>query len=100
SITYSFSFSLHDALPILFIFFKNSATFTSYRRLFFSINEGGILKREWIVWPFTFSAATPVGATTTKSFLELFLKYCRRCDLPVPDRKSTRLNSSHVKISY
>jgi hypothetical protein len=50
------------------------------------INLGGNLKKEWIVWPFTFNAAMPVGARTTTFFFVVFLNNCKRVDLPVPAR--------------
>src|SRR6266496_3057613 len=40
------------------------------------------------IWPFSH-----VGATCSSASI-------RRSDQPCPDRKSTRLNSSHVEISY
>src|SRR3990167_7549168 len=52
----------------------------------FTESPGGKRKKEWIVWPPTFSAATPVGASTTTFFFEFSFKYFKKVDLPVPAR--------------
>ena len=44
----------------------------------------GILKKECSVWPPTFTAAMPVGASTTCSLLVLAQIYLRKVLLPVP----------------
>ena len=49
-----------------------------------SNNPGISLKNEWIVWPPTLRAATPVGARTTIFFLEVSLNSLSRVDFPVP----------------
>src|SRR4030042_958640 len=54
------------------------------RILSFWIKRGGNLKKECIVWPPMFTAATPVGAKTATFFAVFFLKYLRRVDLPLP----------------
>src|SRR5919199_1834583 len=39
-----------------------------------------------MVWPCTWTAATPVGARTTRRLAVVARKYCNRVDLPVPAR--------------
>ena len=55
--------------------FRNSIFLRSFTRLTVdSVMSGPKPKNEWMVWPWTFSAATPVGATTAIFFLVAFLK--------------------------
>src|SRR5699024_11294864 len=84
-----YTLSLHDALPISSSFFSvspmadcRSSCFCARRMVF----DGSSFKRlftsrSWL-WVF---------------FMELFTALS---DFSSPDRKSTRLNSSHVSISY
>src|SRR5262245_24277437 len=39
-----------------------------------------------MVWPWTLTAATPVGASTTRRFLVVVRKCCSSVDFPVPAR--------------
>src|SRR5690606_41725540 len=88
---YVYALSLHDALPILFIDralldaqrqsgkkFTDAEIVQHIDRLFANSTE---LKRFW----------------SNRSVATLAMK---PSDVPSEDRKSTRLNSSHVKISY
>src|SRR5690606_41136335 len=82
--------SLHDALPILSMFFFGAE---SIRGLLFAIIVGIVVG--------TYSSlfiATPIMYDTAKkkSIDDLIGKK----EDEAADRKSTRLNSSHVKISY
>ncbi len=47
----------------------------------------GSRNREWIVWPPTFSAATPVGAQITTCFSVFHDRWLSSVDLPVPARR-------------
>src|SRR5690606_41854588 len=50
-----------------------------------------------------FAAALRDGSLVDDAYVQLFTTgklAGTRDEIPVPDRKSTRLNSSHVKISY
>src|SRR5262249_40148995 len=46
-------------------------------------------KNEWMVWPPTLTAASPVGATTTILASIRSLRHLRSVDLPVPARPVT-----------
>jgi hypothetical protein len=60
---------------------------------------GGILKKEWMVLPSIFKAATPVGARTAIFLVVLAIKERRRVDFPVqafPVRKRLSLVFSMI----
>src|SRR5256885_16590254 len=75
-----YTLSLHDALPIFFVFFDQD-----FREL-----------AHWIERP------TSVTQLRAKRRAEIFAAHPElgSPDAPVEDRKSTRLNSSHLVISY
>ena len=54
------------------------------------ISRGGKPKNEWMVWPPTFTAARPVGASTTASCVIISRMAHRRVDFPVPARPVTK----------
>ena len=49
-----------------------------------SVVWGWKRKKEWIVWPWTLIAATPVKAKTTTFFFVVARKCLRKWDFPVP----------------
>ena len=53
------------------------------------MRRGGNPKKEWIVWPPTFTAASPVGASTTASCVIMSRRQRSSVDLPVPARPVT-----------
>ena len=53
------------------------------------ISRGGKPKKEWMVWPPTLTAASPVGARTTISSETRSLRQVSNVDLPVPARPVT-----------
>src|SRR5690606_41346499 len=90
------SLSLHDALPILArgeIQCIGATTLDEYRQY---IEKDGALDRR-------FQKVT-VEPTTYEDTIEILNrikdKYEEHHNVTYTDRKSTRLNSSHVKISY
>src|SRR5690606_40802346 len=85
-----FPLSLHDALPIL------------YCPIVFPTQNPEFLLAHLLLWIFFWPCFSPPEAnlhlpSPRCSFRERFLGFF--C-MPRQDRKSTRLNSSHVKISY
>src|SRR5690606_42031372 len=94
--TYSTVFStlsLHDALPIYFV--------RDYVSLIGTIDYGRVdahlFPQTWHLLPITYNK---VIALEDVYFEMLNLLPKGICDQVFKDRKSTRLNSSHVKISY
>src|SRR5690625_6226408 len=77
-----FSLSLHDALPILFI---------SIVPVLFSVIYTSVL---------TVKDLEYVNENNIDLFDYLYYTFSISYSLPEKDRKSTRLNSSHVAISY
>jgi hypothetical protein len=59
----------------------------------------GSRKSEWMVWPSTLSAATPVGAQTAICLLVCQARCCRSVDLPVPARPVTKTCSRVSSMS-
>ena len=53
------------------------------------ISRGGKPKKEWMVWPPTLTAASPVGASTTISSVIIPRRLVSSVDLPVPARPVT-----------
>ena len=53
------------------------------------ISRGGKPKKEWMVWPPTLTAASPVGASTTISSVIIPRRQVSSVDLPVPARPVT-----------
>src|SRR5690606_40831178 len=51
------------------------------------------------LWPSKHTDYTVAHSGNTKDVVGTFVNACRKYGIK-PDRKSTRLNSSHVKISY
>src|SRR5690606_41684438 len=85
-----FTLPLHDALPIFGISFDWCRRDT----------ENMIVPQEGV--PATYGAAAPqsnFGSLRTKG-IEIMVDYAKSFSNGLRDRKSTRLNSSHVKISY
>src|SRR5690606_41665144 len=83
STTEIFTLSLHDALPI-------------FRRTTSSLRPGGI-------WSDSISVTKPCWYSLCTSASRVAVESARDAVEPAGvavDRKSTRLNSSHVKISY
>src|SRR5690606_41310502 len=81
-------FSLHDALPILLLLVGVSMLWSGYPKL----TSGEPL--------LPVHQAALVTALITLAAKELLFRYLLKVGRRVRDRKSTRLNSSHVKISY
>src|SRR5690606_39372384 len=79
--------SLHDALPILISTRSLASTLPSSRPL---------TARLSVV---TVALTSPLSSTVS-DFFEMILPLTRPWITSSSDRKSTRLNSSHVKISY
>src|SRR5690606_41857179 len=89
------SLSLHDALPILLTGVTFSAILLAY--------SAATLVTTFGVTAGTFGVMSAVGYFTKKdltSFGRLMMMGLIGIILASLDRKSTRLNSSHVKISY
>src|SRR5690606_40442153 len=89
---YSLSLSLHDALPISFgpcTFEVHASSVKQYQTQVRTQLLGELHQ------PLPFKLVLDVNAGTM-----LGLPQFRCCDTAHQDRKSTRLNSSHVKISY
>src|SRR5690606_40179841 len=91
-----YTLSLHDALPILL--------WLAGRRpvgLTFDVNRDqqtlGLL---YCWWRYRQEEKKPLELTAQAPFHILAGKSAMAADTARPDRKSTRLNSSHVKISY
>src|SRR5699024_12750178 len=93
--THVYTFSLHDALPIswrrLFSGYQVQATGT------FLQGQGGNSFE-----PFSINRVSAPVAVSELEFLKYHLKSDDRyfAEQELQDRKSTRLNSSHVSISY
>src|SRR5699024_11261762 len=89
--THIYTLSLHDALPI----FSKVAPATTNN----TIAIASATRETTSLISFLFSQFF-------YTFLQIVFKYfndfrfCNRLAIPVADRKSTRLNSSHVSISY
>src|SRR5205807_10656533 len=97
--THIYTLSLHDALPILIIFGCN----LGYR---FAVGREPVF--------LTINVQTPYMPITTNGkepdleefvneitpAVEAAAKKCQIASRSTPDRKSTRLNSSHLVISY
>src|SRR5207302_10010940 len=81
--TVIYTLSLHDALPIFATQYESEVVYEK-------------LKQEWNDLGVVF-LDTDSGL---KEYPELFEKYFGKIIPYTEDRKSTRLNSSHVKISY
>jgi hypothetical protein len=56
-------------------------------------------QKEWIVCPWTFSAATPVGAITATFLSVISRKHFSNVDLPVPARPVTKMDFSVSSIN-
>src|SRR5690606_41176868 len=92
-----YTLSLHDALPIYVINERFGTDFTDSDQLFFdqiieAAIEDGSLREAAAVNP------EEKFALLFSSLLETL--FIERMEQNEEDRKSTRLNSSHVKISY
>ena len=61
------------------------------------ISRGGRPKKEWIVWPPTLTAASPVGASTATSSVMRSRSPRRSVDLPVPARPVTKRCPSRAR---
>src|SRR5690606_40379955 len=98
SFTDTYTLSLHDALPIFLVspFSSDLVLFSIVRYscsifLFFFVTSTDLT----VILAWSVSAVLGFGATTSS------LSYLTFASLSAwADRKSTRLNSSHVKISY
>src|SRR5690606_41187268 len=95
STTKTYTLSLHDALPICYDAEKN----TSSTNVFY---EGGVYYRYVDATPGDTINGGVIPAGVTQMVRERFYSVNGDFEekLTALDRKSTRLNSSHVKISY
>src|SRR5207249_11787930 len=96
---FSYTLSLHDALPIYEnASIKSNELLAPYhdRMPLPMLYTSLILRR--MRWR-NVSAAAPLGALAFTGDLS-YARRCRHGKPFSPDRKSTRLNSSHVSISY
>ena len=64
-----------------------------------SRRRGGKLKKEWMVWPPTFTAARPVGARTIAFSSELKISWRSSVVLPVPARPVRKMLRRPAMIS-
>src|SRR5690606_39741593 len=82
-----YTLSLHDALPIWFglIAEAMAGAFGGERTQFLTV---------------VFAGCSMIAACELAADYERALQWCHIADGFIQDRKSTRLNSSHVKISY
>src|SRR5690606_40584332 len=91
----SYTLSLHDALPILAVAVIGPITSEIQNRLFYSSNQGNSFSEIGIIpfYPtaFHFTSDGSIYANTGSGIFKTN---------SITDRKSTRLNSSHVKSSY
>src|SRR5699024_12383234 len=92
SLCSSSTLSLHDALPIFICAFygeKHASRLSTRGRMFLFSLTLGVYCSSW-----TFYGATGAAVREGIIFLPIYLGPL------ILDRKSTRLNSSHVSISY
>src|SRR5690606_40749866 len=89
----TYTLSLHDALPISQVFFA-TPSFAMY--LIEKMQERGIYPEQLALRIGSFGGEAGAEVPSTRQRLEEGLGI----DAYDLDRKSTRLNSSHVKISY
>src|SRR5690606_40379479 len=93
----NYTLSLHDALPILFSNYPLMAAFSAIVfAQFIKVPVAYVLNRKTTIALVTSTGGMPSSHSAAVSSLitALALEY------GIEDRKSTRLNSSHVKISY
>src|SRR5690606_41551355 len=90
--TQSYTLSLHDALPILIVLLMSDTLF--FDTFGKGQKEAKVLKntKDCVIY-------TRVSSQQQADNLSLATQL-KACTLYAEDRKSTRLNSSHVKISY
>src|SRR5690606_40840310 len=91
-----YTLSLHDALPILFKTLAAGAERAETRVLAYSTSSplAAVIRPESI----TVSGDAPTAGRTVEAIR--LRQSPERIVMADEDRKSTRLNSSHVKISY
>src|SRR5690606_41186075 len=94
----TYTLSLHDALPIFWFLLLLATTLAARAQPAASARFAGLpLEQNGGTWPTSHVQGIAVdlqGGFIYYSFTTLLAKY------DFKDRKSTRLNSSHVKISY
>src|SRR5207249_11840834 len=89
-----YTLSLHDALPIL-------GHLLARQSMFISMLLGGRVVYIYTGKDITAAHAQPREQGLNDTHFDAFLKHSRAAQsIEVRDRKSTRLNSSHVSISY
>src|SRR5690348_18125285 len=78
------------------------STLFPYTTLFRSLHDGGVNRAEQRVAPPASAARAAVGRRRCHAVhdRERLRSLQRRSSVPLRDRKSTRLNSSHPSISY
>src|SRR5690606_41692689 len=97
--SYTHPLSLHDALPILFKHFDYAGVLT----VEFFVKRGRLIANEMAPRVHNSGHWTIEGAHTSQfeNHIRAILGLPLGSTSPIgQDRKSTRLNSSHVKISY
>src|SRR5690606_41761639 len=92
--TYLYSLSLHDALPILFLFAPIIVI------LIYSFNNGRLLVAFQEFGFDGYLALFQKPVLSDAVMVSLRVSFFAAILATLLDRKSTRLNSSHVKISY
>src|SRR5690606_41949491 len=93
----TFTLSLHDALPISVDYYGGRCKLSS------DYYEGGAMTaaaRHRPLWLVILATALPMFMATLDNLVVTNALPVIARDLSAEDRKSTRLNSSHVKISY
>src|SRR5207249_11093874 len=96
--TCTYTLSLHDALPILSVLTRNSINLVMHKDV---ARTKGITDKSPLADKLRALKGLKLAGSTPGGFShQMLVYYAIKGGLEPQDRKSTRLNSSHVSISY